>query len=99
VLAPYARAPLGAMTLILCGGTLPEEEDRLRQRVRRTLGAPAGRLDGLDDLVRLVVERQATRAQRLLQGVLRLWVPVHVIAVAVAIVLLVVHVACVVRGP
>lgn len=99
VLAPYARAPLGALTLVLRANTLRDEEDRLRQLVQRALGAPAARLDGLDALVRLAVEQRATRAQRLLQRVLRAWLPVHVIAATVAIVLLVVHVVCVVRGP
>jgi Fe-S-cluster-containing hydrogenase component 2/CRP-like cAMP-binding protein len=97
-LAPYAHSPLGGLALVVRRATLRDEEARLRGRVERVLGARAATLDGLRDLVRLVVERRAVRAQRLLQGALRAWVPVHVVAVAVTLALLVVHVACVVRG-
>jgi hypothetical protein len=97
-LAPYARAPLGALTLVLGGGTLREEERRLRARVEAVLGARAATLDGLGDLLRLVVERRALRAQRLLQGLLRVGLPVHVVTVAVTVALLVLHVALVTRG-
>jgi Fe-S-cluster-containing dehydrogenase component/CRP-like cAMP-binding protein len=97
-LAPYARAPLGGLAMIARGATLRAEERRLRARVEAVLGARAATLDGLDDLVRLAVERRAVRAQRVLQGALRAWIPPHVVAVAVTLVLLLVHVACVVRG-
>jgi Fe-S-cluster-containing dehydrogenase component/CRP-like cAMP-binding protein len=91
-LAPYARAPLGAFALVARGTRLGDEEKRLRACVDRAT------LDGLDDLVRLVVERRAVRAQRTLQTLLRSWAPAHVIAVAVTVALLLVHVVCVVRG-
>jgi hypothetical protein len=97
-LAPYARWPLGGLALIARRATPKEEERRLRGRVEAVLGARAATLDGLQDLVRLVVERRAVRAQRLLQGALRAWVPAHVVAVAVTLVLLLVHVALVVRA-
>jgi Fe-S-cluster-containing dehydrogenase component/CRP-like cAMP-binding protein len=97
-LAPYARAPLGGIAMIARRATLRGEERRLRARIEAVLGARAASLDGLDDLLRLVVERRAVRAQRLLQGALRAWVPAHVVAVAVTLVLLIVHVACVVSG-
>jgi Fe-S-cluster-containing dehydrogenase component len=96
MLSPYARAPLGPLWLVLSRRTLGAEEARLRARLDRVLGARASRLDGLDDLVRLVVERRAVGAQRVLQGLLRSWVPVHVVSMAIAVVLLCVHVACVV---
>jgi Fe-S-cluster-containing dehydrogenase component/CRP-like cAMP-binding protein len=97
-LAPYARAPLGALGLILGGRKLRDEEKRLRARVEGVLGARTATLDGLDDLLRLVVERRALRAQALLQGLLRVGLPVHVVAVAVTLALLVLHVALVTRG-
>jgi Fe-S-cluster-containing dehydrogenase component/CRP-like cAMP-binding protein len=97
-LAPYARSAVGAVALILGGRTLRDEEKRLRARVEGVLGARTATLDGLDDLLRLVVERRALRAQVLLQGLLRVGLPVHVVAVAVTLVLLAVHVALVTRG-
>jgi Fe-S-cluster-containing hydrogenase component 2 len=97
-LAPYARAPLGALTLVLGGKTLQGEEKRLRARVEGVLGARTATLDGLDDLLRLVVERRALRAQTVLQALLRGGLPVHVVAVAVTLALLVLHVALVTRG-
>jgi hypothetical protein len=66
--------------------------------VEGVLGARTATLDGLDDLLRLVVERRALRAQALLQGLLRVGLPVHVVAVAVTLALLVLHVALVTRG-
>ena len=62
------------------------------------LGARTATLDGLDDLVRVVVERRALRAQRLLQTMLQGWVPLHVVAVAVTVALLAIHVVLVTRG-
>jgi len=95
LLAPYASAPLGALRLIASRRSIREEETHLRRRVARVLGHPASHLDGVEDLVRLVVERRAVGAQRLLQAVLRVWVPAHILSVAVVLALLVVHVACV----
>jgi Fe-S-cluster-containing dehydrogenase component/CRP-like cAMP-binding protein len=99
-LAPYARAPFGGLVLVGRGATLREEEKRLRACIERVVGRHAGAstLDGLEDLVRWAVERRAVRAQRVLQALLRAWVPVHVVAVAVTLTLLVVHLACVARG-
>jgi hypothetical protein len=97
-LAPYARAPLGALTLVLGGKTLRGEEKRLRARVEGVLGPRTATLDGLDDLLRLVVERRALRAQTVLQALLRGGLPLHVVAVAVTLALLVLHVALVTRG-
>jgi Fe-S-cluster-containing dehydrogenase component len=97
-LAPYARSPLGALALVARRATLRDEERSLRGRVERVLGARTATLDGLDDLVRLVVERRALRAQTLLQGLLQGWLPLHVIAVAVTVALLVLHVVLVTRG-
>jgi hypothetical protein len=98
VLRPYRRARLGALRLALSGRTLRREEARVRGRVDALLeGRRSERLVGLDDLVKLVVERRAIGAQRILTGALRGWLAVHVAATAAAIVLLVLHVLAV-RG-
>jgi hypothetical protein len=99
VLRPYARAPLGAIALVVRGVTVREEEARVRAKVDRALaGHRSARLDGLDRVVRLVVERRALVAQRWLLGVLGAGVPLHVVATAVALVLLAVHVVLAVRA-
>jgi len=98
MLAPYARRPLGPIFLLARGSAVRTEEERVRAWIERAVGAGVARLDGIDDLVRLVVERRAIGAQRVLQALLRAWLPAHVVAVAVALALLVVHVVCVARG-
>lgn len=95
-LAPYAGAWLGGLRMIVARRSLRDEERRVRSEIERILGARIGHLDGIDDLIRLTVERRAISAQRLLQGVLRAVVPMHVVCVAVTAVLLLAHVASVV---
>lgn len=92
-LAPYSNARLGGVRLVLGRRTLRDEQDRLRAEIEHVIGARIGHLDGIDDLIRLAVERRAVSAQRLLQGILRAVVPVHVACVAVTAVLLLAHVA------
>lgn len=94
VLSPYAAATLGGFALVISGRSLREEEARLRAKLERL--APDRAVDGLPDLVRLVVERRAVKAQRLLQAALRGAVTLHLVSVAMALVLLAVHVASVV---
>jgi hypothetical protein len=94
VLAPYERAPLGWLSLILSGRDLGGEQRALRARIDRMLeGRASSRLGGLDELVRLCVEKRALRAQWVLSSLLRVWLPLHLVAAAVAAVLLVAHVA------
>jgi hypothetical protein len=97
VLAPYASAPLGPLSLLARRSSLREEEDRLKARVARSLGKRVADMDGLDDLIRRAVERRAIAAQRILQFALRGWVPLHLVASAIVLVLLLVHVILVVR--
>jgi Fe-S-cluster-containing dehydrogenase component/CRP-like cAMP-binding protein len=97
-LAPYARAPLGALWLIARGRKLRAEEKRLRAAVESVLGTRTPTLDGLEDLIRMAVERRALRAQTVLQMVLRVVLPAHVVVVAATVALLVVHVVLVARG-
>jgi Fe-S-cluster-containing dehydrogenase component len=91
VVLPYARARLGAVALVASGRDLAAEQARLRARVDRVL---AGRVvDGVDPLLRIAVELRALPARALLGGALRAVVPLHVIAGAMTVGLLVVHVA------
>jgi hypothetical protein len=97
VLAPYARAILGPLALVARRTSLREEEARLKQRVSRMFVRRAATMDGLDDLVRLAVERRAAAAQRILQVLLRGWLPLHLVAAAIGLGLLVVHVVAAMR--
>ncbi len=99
VLAPYAKSVLGGLTLVASGRSLHEEETCLRARIDALVDGRSERLDGLSELVRLVVERRAARAQGLLQGALRSCVPLHLVSVAVALVLIVLHVVLVAVRP
>lgn len=91
-LAPYERAPWGPLILVCSGRTLREEERRLRGRVDAVLvGRGKERLEGLDGIVRTIVEHRAVGAQRLLTFALRGWLFVHVAASVVALVLTLVH--------
>jgi Fe-S-cluster-containing dehydrogenase component/CRP-like cAMP-binding protein len=100
VLRPYRSARAGALLLALSGRRLREEERALTRATSRLLGGRASeRLDGLDELVRLVVERRAVGSVRLLTVVLRGWLPVHLAACAGAAVLLVAHVLGVLAAP
>lgn len=99
-LAPYRRSVVGPAALILSRRTLREEERAVRARIDAlTGGKKGGALAGIDELVRLVVEHRAARAQRVLTWALRGWLVPHVAATAAAIVLLVVHVIAVATGP
>jgi CRP-like cAMP-binding protein/Fe-S-cluster-containing dehydrogenase component len=94
VLLPYARAPLGWLALALSGRSLADEEKRLRLRIDTALaGRGAGRLDGLEAIVRTSVELRALSARRLMTAALRVWLPLHIVAAAVTIALLFLHAA------
>ncbi len=96
LIAPYANAPLGGLAMALPGRTLAEEELRLRGRIRAVVGERSSE-EQTRDLVTLAVDQRAVCAQRWLGASLRMWVPVHVVAVAVAIALLALHIAYVLR--
>jgi Fe-S-cluster-containing dehydrogenase component/CRP-like cAMP-binding protein len=97
VLRPYRASRFGALLLVASGRRLREEEKRVRKAMEGLLqGRKSERLDGLDDLVRLVVEHRAIGALRLLTFALRGWLGVHLASTAAALVLLVAHVVAVV---
>lgn len=94
ILAPYARAPLGWLALLASGRDLGTEERRLRARIDRVLaGRGHDRLDGLAALCRIAVELRALPGRRALTAALRGWLPLHVVAAAMTLALLVAHVA------
>jgi Fe-S-cluster-containing dehydrogenase component len=94
ILLPYARSPLGPIALVASGRSLREEETALSARIDGVLeGRGKERLAGLADLVRIVVELRALPAQRALLALLRVGLPVHVVTFALALALLVLHVA------
>ena len=96
VLRPYRASRFGALLLVGSGRRLRAEEKRLRAALGGLLdGRKSERLDGLDELVRLVVEHRAVGALRVLTFALRAWLPVHLAATAAALVLLVAHVVAV----
>jgi Fe-S-cluster-containing dehydrogenase component/CRP-like cAMP-binding protein len=98
VLVPYARSFLAPWKLVASGRSLHDEEVRVRARITRLLaGRGAGRLAGLDDLVRTVVEHRALPARRWLTRALGGWLILHVVATATTLALLVLHVASVVK--
>jgi Fe-S-cluster-containing dehydrogenase component/CRP-like cAMP-binding protein len=82
-LAPYQRAPLGPLLLLLSGRSLRDEEAALGRRAGVREAGP---------LVRLVAEHRAVRAQRILTMILRGWLVPHLAATTAALVLLVLHV-------
>jgi hypothetical protein len=93
VVHPYLTARLGALSLLASGRSLSEEQARVHGEVLALLqGRKSRRLDGVDALVRLAVERRATKALRVLLGLRRAWLLLHVSASAGAAVLLVAHV-------
>lgn len=100
ILLPYAKSPLGPLALLASRRTLREEEQALRARVERVLqGRGKERLAGLGELVRLVVELRALPAQRWLQRIVRVGLPLHVVTFCIATALVVGHVFLVLRRP
>ncbi|MBS2016950.1 MAG: cyclic nucleotide-binding domain-containing protein [Deltaproteobacteria bacterium] len=96
LLRPYGAARFGFVWLALSGLGLREEEKRLRAKAAALLeGRKSEKLDGLDELIRLVVERRATTAVRLYTLLLRGWLGVHLAMVAASGVLVVLHVVAV----
>jgi len=97
VLVPYARSPFGSLRLLISGRTIEQERHRLRERIEVLLESRgADRLKGLDQLIETVVDLRAAPSRRVLTASLRGWLPLHILAVAMAIGLLIVHVALVI---
>ncbi len=98
VLVPYSRSLVGPLLLIGSGAGLAEEERKLRAKIDVMLeGRGTARLTGLDELVRTVVELRALPARRVLGVALRFWLPLHAALTLSLVVLLILHVAAMVR--
>jgi len=96
VLLPYAGARLGWVALVASRRGLVDEERRLRRAIDDGLGGRGGdRLAGLDRIIRLAVELRALTGRRVLTAALRVWLPAHMVAAAVALALLALHVVLV----
>ena len=91
-LIPYARHPLGPLTLLLSGRTLAEEERRLQQRIDDESQEDGGRPLAIAPLVRIVVEMRALPIRRWGTWLLRAWLPVHVVMTTVLITCVLLHV-------
>jgi len=90
ILMPYARAWLGPVHLVGSGRRLADERGRLRRQID---GALAGRTpDGAGELIEIAVELRALPARRLLGRMLSIWPPLHAIAGAMTVALLLVHI-------
>jgi Fe-S-cluster-containing dehydrogenase component/CRP-like cAMP-binding protein len=94
LIRPYLRGSV--LGLIVRGGDTRAETERLRSRVARVVAGRSVSMEEIDPLLRTAVEVRAVRAERWLHGALRGWLPAHVIAASVAVVLLAVHVLLVV---
>jgi Fe-S-cluster-containing dehydrogenase component len=90
VLLPYARARLGPALLVVSGRDLATERLLVRRRIDAAL---AGRVvDDIDELIEISVELRALPARRFLGRMLRIWLPLHMVAGAMTVALLVLHV-------
>jgi hypothetical protein len=94
ILLPYAATWGGSLLLVGSGRTLGAEEALLSGRIERVLGGrKSARLTGVEGLVRTAVEMRALRARRVLRVMLRAWLSIHLAGSALALALLVLHVA------
>lgn len=102
-LLPWARAPLGSLSLFLRGDDLASARARLRAEVeswlpvelRENAGHPHARAEalvGLEPLLHTLVELRALPLRRFLTALLRGWLAPHVLLTGALLVGLVVHV-------
>ncbi len=92
VLSPYRERLFGSLVLVLSGRSVGQEERALRKGIDGLLeGRGEGKLSGLPELVKLVVEERALRARVALVLALRGLPPVHVAAAFAFLVLMVAH--------
>jgi len=92
LLAPYAFGLLGALSLALSGRSVAEERATVGARLERVFGGHRSeRLANLAGLVETAVALRALRARRVLEAVLAVWPPLHLVLAILLGVLLVVH--------
>ncbi|HEY1956808.1 MAG TPA: cyclic nucleotide-binding domain-containing protein [Polyangiaceae bacterium] len=92
VLRPFSSSPFVLASICARGTSQRALRDRLGERIRGLVGEADERLAGLDGLVASTAERQALRAQRLLDALLRGASFAHVVLAAALAVLVAIHV-------
>jgi len=98
LLGPFAHSPLVFLRVCVAAPTQRSMREELVARVRTITNGDDERLAGLDRLVRVAVERQALRAQRLLVAGLRGVAFAHVVVVCALAALVVLHVIAEIRA-
>ena len=100
IVLPYVRAPLGGLALALSGRSLAGEEARIQRRIDDALAGRSDgrvegsrRLEGLQPILRTAVELRALGSRRILSAALRAWLPLHIVAGAAVLALLLLHAA------
>ena len=79
---------------MVSGRSLHRERQRVRAQVDAVLeGRGGGRLAGLDELIKTVVEARALPARKWLSRVLRWGLPIHIVVSAIALGMLLLHIA------
>ncbi|HSQ67534.1 MAG TPA: cyclic nucleotide-binding domain-containing protein [Polyangiaceae bacterium] len=98
VLRPFARSPWVLARMVVLAPPQRASRERLTERVVALVGAADDeRLEGLEGLVALVVERQALRAQRVLHATMRGAAFTHVVLAVGLALLVVMHLVAQVR--
>jgi len=98
LLGPFAHSPFVFLRVCIAAPTQRAMREELVARVRTITNGDDERLAGLDRLVRVAVERQALRAQRLLVAGLRGVAFAHVVVVCALAALVVLHVIAEIRA-
>ena len=98
IVLPYVRAPLGGLALALSGRSLAGEEARIQRRIDDAVAGHSDgrvegsrRLEGLRPVLRTAVELRALGSRRILTAALRAWLPLHIVAGAAVLALLLLH--------
>ncbi len=92
IVLPYARAPLGGLALALSGRSLAGEEARIQRRIDDALAGRAASTV-VQPILRTAVELRALQSRRILTAALRAWLPLHIVAGAAVLALLLLHAA------
>jgi hypothetical protein len=96
-LLPYAKAAFGPLSLLRSRRGLSEEHARLLDELRGSAEVGSQELSVLSDLTKTVVELRALPVRRALTGLLRGFLPLHILVSALAVLLLAAHLVTVLR--
>ena len=93
VLIPYARRPGGGVVLLASRRSLAQERAVVLAGLEAQLGADRiRRIDGLDEVLRTVVQMRAARVRPWIRVALRGWLAPHILLAVLAVALLCIHV-------